>query len=135
MIIEFADPGYNWGFVWWPLVAVVVTVTAFIFASRTREVNWDMGHWVPSLLGPIAIVSIVMTPVFAWGVQHTDYSIRVGIQKAIALADQGFESIYLDGNSFTAATEDGQYFRGVLVDLRPESGYAYQVLELTGTEK
>lgn len=30
---------------------------------------------------------------------------------------------------------EGQYFRGVLVDLEPESGYAYQVLELTGTEK
>lgn len=135
MIIEFADPGYNWGFVWWPLVAVAVTVTAFILASRTREVNWDMGHWVPSLLGPIAIVSIVMVPVFAGGVQHTDYSIRVGIQKAIALAGQGFESIYLDGNSFTAATEDGKYFSGVLVDLRLESGYAYQVLELTRTEK
>lgn len=135
MIIEFADPGYNWGFLWWPLLAVAVTVTAFILTSRTREVDWDMGHWIPSLLGPIAIVSILMVPVSAGGVQHSDYSIRVSIQKAIALANQGFDSIYLDGDRFTAATEDGQYFRGVLVDLRPESGYAYQVLELTGTEK
>lgn len=135
MSIEFADPGYNWGFLWWPLLAVAVTVTAFILASRTREVDWDMGHWIPSLLGPIAIVAMFGVPVFAGGVQHSDYAIRVSIQKGIALADRGFESIYLDGDSFTAATEDGQYFRGVLVDLEPESGYAYQVLEPIGTEK
>lgn len=43
----------------------------------------------------------------------------------------GFTEVDVVGDRFTAATEDGQYFRGVLVDMYPDTGYAYQVLELT----
>lgn len=133
MSIEFADPGYNWAFVWWPLLALVLAVTAFILTSRSHYVRWDMGHWVPSILGPLMVTSIVMFPVFSWLVQGSDYNLRVDIQKASSLLESGFDHIVLSGDRFTAATEDGKYFEGVLVDLRPESGYAYRVLELTET--
>ncbi len=33
------------------------------------------------------------------------------------------------GGRFTA-NDDGRYFQGVLVDLEPESGYAYKIFEL-----
>lgn len=133
MIIEFADPGYNWAFLWWPLLAFALCVTAFILTSRTRYVDWDMSHWVPSLLGPLMIVSAVFVPLSAVAIHSSDYAVRVGIQKALAISEQGYSNVNLSGDRFTASTEDGKYFSGVLIDLHPESGYAYQVLELTET--
>lgn len=133
MIIEFSDPGYNWAFVWWPLAGLVLVVTAFVLTSRTRYVDWDMDHWLPSILGPLMVVSVFAVPIVAWGAHSADYSIRVSIRAGLALSDSGFSNVVLSGDRFTAATEDGEYFSGILVDLKPESGYAYQVLEITDT--
>lgn len=130
MIIEFADPGYNWAFVWWAIGLFVLGVSLcflpFLITDDPRKIAlWPMVGMIVFMVAPLILLPI----------SGTDYEKRVIIEKIVALKELGFEQGHLEGDRFTAATEDGQYFRGVLVDLEPESGYAYQVLELTGTEK
>lgn len=124
MIIEFADPGYNWLPIWIGLAVVLVTIGLMIALYPVLE----------DAVAPIsmfAILAIVFAPVLG----SMSYGGAVSDATKAELIDQGFSNVQIVGDRFTAATEDGQYFRGVLVDLEPESGYAYQVLELTGTEK
>lgn len=124
MIIEFADPGYNWIPIWIGMAVVLLTIATMIMLYPVLE----------DAVAPIsmfAIPAIVISPIFGFMVY--DWAVR-DTTKA-ELIDLGFSDVQIDGDRFTAATEDGKYFRGVLVDLEPESGYAYQVLELTGTEK
>lgn len=124
MIIEFADPGYNWLPIWVGLAIVIVSISLMIALYPVLE----------DAVAPISmfpIMAIVLAPI--WG--SMVYGGAVSDATKAELIDLGFSDVQIDGDRFTAATEDGQYFRGVLVDLEPESGYAYQVLELTGTEK
>lgn len=121
MIIEFADPGYNWLWVWVPVAFLVVTIVAMILLYPL----WD------DAVAPLAIpaaLALMLCPTLG---AVTVYGGQVSDLTKDQLTLRGFSNIELSGDRFTAATEDGQYFRGALVDLRPESGYAYQVLELT----
>jgi hypothetical protein len=110
MTIEFADPGYNFGLMWCGIGLTLLGIVLF---------------WLPFFFFAAPMIF------FPWA--GGDYSTRVAVEKGVQLADAGFDNVSLIGDRFTAATEDGQYFEGVLVDLRPESGYAYRVLELTET--
>ena len=121
MIIEFADPGYDWGFFWWPLGVLVLAIGLAVFlASIDRD--------IPAPVLGIPIAAMLMVPTL-FGV--SSYGTRVGFEKMEQIESLGFSNVELSGDRFTAATEDGEYFRGVLVDLEPDEGYAYQVLELT----
>jgi hypothetical protein len=125
MIIEFADPGYNWLWVWLPVAFSAVTIVAMILLYPL----WD------DMVAPLAFpagLALILCPTLGAG---TVYGVQVSDLIEDQLTLQGFSDVQLVGDRFTAATEDGKYFSGVLVDLDPESGYAYQVLELTGTEK
>lgn len=125
MIIEFADPGYNWLWVWVPVAFLVVTIIAMIILYPL----WD------DAVAPLAIPAVLALMLCPTLGAVTVYGGQVTSLTKDQLTLQGFSDIELSGDRFTAATEDGQYFRGILVDLEPESGYAYQVLELTGMEK
>lgn len=122
MTIEFADPGYNWAFVWWPVGILLVFVGLMIALYPV------MGDAV----APLAILPILVL-VFGPVVGAMPYDTEVTNRTQIALISKGFSNVEVVNDRFTAATEDGKYFEGVLVDLRPESGYAYRVLELTET--
>lgn len=128
MIIEFADPGYNFGYMWSGIALtllgiIIFWIPFFIFKTEKEIAGWPMFGFLLTFVAPMVF--------FPWG--GGDYSTRVAVEKAVQLADAGFDNIEISGDRFTASTEDGKYFSGVLVDLRPESGYAYQVLELTET--
>lgn len=130
MIIEFADPGYDWAFVFISLGIFLIGFFLFILPFWVTDDPNKVAMW------PMVGLLIVMCgPALTLGLSAGDYNVRVTLEKAKAIKELGFEQGRLEGDRFTAATEDGQYFRGVLVDLEPESGYAYQVLELIGTEK
>lgn len=129
MIIEFADPGYNFRYMWWAIglgaLGIVMFFLPFFYTKDERKI----AAW--TLVGLSIFLAASILPVFG----GYDYDRQVLTEKVRSLDEMGFQEGYLSGDRFTAATEDGKYFSGVLVDLRPESGYAYQVLELTGTEK
>lgn len=130
MIIEFADPGYNFGMMWWGIGLTILGIILFwlpffIFKTEKEIAGWPAFGFILTFVAPMVF--------FPWA--GGDYSTRVAVEKGVHLADAGFGNIELSGDRFTAATEDGKYFSGLLVDLDPESGYAYQVLELTETEK
>lgn len=130
MIIEFADPGYNFGYMWWAIGLGVLGVVLFFLPFFLTDDERKIAAWpVPGL------IIFMVVPFFLGLISQGDYSGRLDQEKISSLRDLGYGSIELSGDRFTAATEDGKYFSGVLVDLHPESGYAYQVLELTGTEK
>lgn len=131
MIIEFADPGYNWGFLWWPVVVMAVCLTIFIAAGVAFD--WGETHPGVALTGALFTLSVVVALTVPSLIGTTDYGFKVTNSQRTELQELGFSDVDVSGNRFTAATEDGQYSRGVLVDLRPDEGYAYQVLELTGT--
>ncbi|QDK01497.1 hypothetical protein SEA_LEEROYJENKINS_102 [Microbacterium phage LeeroyJenkins] len=126
MIIEFADPGYNFLFLWLSIGLPVLGIALFLlpFFLTGNEKMWPL----PGLL------IFIMAAIFLPTVGAADYDTRVYFEKMEQIESLGFSNVELSGDRLTAATEDGQYFRGVLVDLGPDEGYAYQVLELTGTE-
>ena len=129
MIIEFADPGYNFGYMWWAIGLGVLGIVLFFLPFFYTQDERKIAAWIRVGLS----ISLVGSTLPVLGGSAYDSTVRDSTN--IELIDLGFSDVQLSGDRFTAATEDGQYFRGVLVDLRPESGYAYQVLELTGTEK
>lgn len=127
MTIEFADPGFNWAFVWWPVAITVILIVAFIIASRYE---WkDDGIVSDILITPIilSVIASILTPC-AFG--NVDYVNQVREATERAIADAGFSNVEVVEDRFTAATSDGEYFSGALVDLRPDSGYAYRIVEL-----
>ena len=124
MIIEFADPGYNWLPIW---IAAGIVLLAIGIMIALYPV---LGDAVASI-SIIPILAIVFSPVLGAML----YGNAVTESTTASLKEIGFSSVGVVNDRFTASTEDGKYFSGVLVDLHPESGYAYQVLELTGTEK
>lgn len=130
MIIEFADPGYNFGYMWWTIGLCLLGIVLFFLPFFLTDDERKIAAW-PMVGLTIVLVSGTTLPIIG----GHDYDRRVLTEKARSLDEMGFKEGQLSGDRFTAATEDGKYFSGVLVDLRPESGYAYQVLELTGTEK
>lgn len=132
MIIEFADPGYNWGFLWWPVGVMIVCLAIFIWAGIVFD--WDEEDPTIGITGVLFILSVVVAVFVPILFGSTDYEFRVTNSQRTELQELGFSDVDVSGDRFTAATEDGEYFRGVLVDLEPDEGYAYQVLELTGTE-
>lgn len=131
MIIEFADPGYNWGFLWWPVGVMIVCLAIFIWAGIVFD--WDEGDPTIGITAVLFILSVVVAVFVPILFGSTDYEFRVTNSQRTELQELGFSDVDVSGDRFTAATEDGEYFRGVLVDLKPESGYAYQVLELNQT--
>lgn len=125
MIIEFADPGLNGALLFVPLAAFIIGLSMFILPFRLTERE---GLWpLPGFLISIAagVLALTLSP--------SDYSNQVDFETIEQLKSEGFSNIDLSGDRFTAATPDGEYFSGILVDLRPNSGYAYQVLEITDT--
>lgn len=128
MTIEFADPGYNFGLMWWGIGLTLLGIVLFwlpffIFKTESEIGAWPMSGFVLTFIAPVVF--------FSWA--GGDYSDRVATEKSEQVISLGFDNVRLVGDRFTAATEDGQYFEGVLVDLRPQSGYAYEVLELNRT--
>jgi len=121
MTIEFADPGFNWAFVWWPLAILAVGIAITVWL-----VNIDFPELTGLSLGlPIAVMLFV--PTLA-GI--TEYGSRVDDATEISITDEGFKNVEVSGDRFTAATSDGEYFSGYLIDLEPETGYAYRIVEL-----
>ncbi|USH44549.1 membrane protein [Microbacterium phage Cassita] len=129
MIIEFADPGYNFLFLWLSIGLPVLGIALFLLPFFITTDETKIGIW-PVFGLVICITSAIALP----NVGAADYDTRVYFEKMEQIESLGFSNVELSGGRFTAATEDGEYFRGVLVDLEPDEGYAYQVLELTGTE-
>jgi len=127
MIIEFADPGYNFLFLWLSIGLPLLGVGLFLlpFFLTENEKLWPL----PGLL--VFVCSVTVLPVLG----GSDYTNRVHLEKTGQIEKMGFSNVELSGNRFTAATEDGEYFRGALVDLGPDEGYAYQVVELTEAVK
>lgn len=123
MIIEFADPGYNW-------TAIVIGVVIVLASIGLMIALYPV---LDNAVAPITIFPM-MAIVFAPIVGSIDYSRQVDSKIETRLIQSGFSNIDLSGDRFTAATEDGQFFSGILVDLEPDSGYAYQVLEITPTK-
>lgn len=132
MTIEFADPGYNWAFVWIPLGVFCLFLIGFVVLGILMD--WDETDPFLAVAGTLMFISLLATVLVPTLFGVTEYSNKVRNMQIQELTRQGFTEAWLTGDRFTASTEDGQYFRGVLVDLQPESGYAYEVLELTGTE-
>lgn len=130
MIIEFADPGYNFGYMWWAIGLGLLGIALFLLPFFLTDDERKIAAWPVVGLSVVLISGITLPTIGGY-----DYDRQVLTEKVKSLKGLGLKEGNLSGDRFTAATEDGQYFRGVLVDLRPESGYAYQVLELTGTEK
>lgn len=130
MIIEFADPGYNFGYMGWAIGLGVLGIALFLLPFFLTHDERKIAAWPAPGLIIFLVVPSLLGFLSGW-----DYDGRVHQEKTSSLRGLGYGSIELSGDRFTAATEDGKYFSGVLIDLRPESGYAYQVLELTGTEK
>lgn len=129
MIIEFADPGYNFGLMWWGIGLTVLGIVLFwlpffLTGDERKIAGWPLIGFIIAFCAPLIF--------FPWAA--TDYSKRVVLEQAKALQELGFSNEQLSGDRFTAATEDGQFFSGILVDLEPDSGYAYQVLEITPTK-
>ncbi|QDK01367.1 hypothetical protein SEA_WATERT_98 [Microbacterium phage WaterT] len=122
MIIEFADPGYNFLFLWLSIGLPLLGASLFFlpFFLTENEKLWPL----PGLL------LLISSPIVMPTIGVADYDTRVYFEKMEQIESLGFSNVELSGGRFTAATEDGEYFSGILVDLRPDSGYAYQVLEL-----
>lgn len=122
MIIEFADPGYNFLPIWIGVCVVLLSIALMIALY-------------PALDDAVAYISLfpLLTIVFAPIIGSLIYGHAVTDSTTESLKQAGFSNIEVVGDRFTASTEDGKYFSGVLIDLDPESGYAYQVLELTKT--
>lgn len=131
MTIEFADPGYNWAFVWWPLGVLIGVILLLIFVGYA--VDWDDDNIALDLMGVFLGISLVAMLTVPTLTGMTFYGSDVTRKQISGLSQLGFSNVEVADDRFTAATEDGKYFEGVLVDLRPESGYAYRVLELTET--
>lgn len=130
MTIEFADPGYNWAFVWWPLGVLALAIVVMVCLTLL-----NLDEIAETLSGPILGIPVAAMLCFPTLFGIMFYGAEVDSLKRDELTSAGFSNVALyGGDRFTAATEDGQYFRGVLVDLEPDEGYAYQVLELNGTE-
>jgi hypothetical protein len=128
MTIEFADPGFNFLFVYIPLFITVFFIALFIMAGSWTK--WD-GENVPlNIVGALMGLSIIATAFVPPIAGPPDYSNRVIDLTEIALAGRGFTNVEVTDDRFTAATSDGEYFSGALVDLRPDSGYAYRIVEL-----
>lgn len=129
MIIEFADPGYNFLFLWLSIGLPVLGIALFLLPFSITKDETKIRIW------PVFGLFIFLTSAITFpNVGAADYDTRVYFEKMEQIESLGFSNVELSGDRLTAATEDGQYFRGVLVDLGPDEGYAYQVLELTGTE-
>lgn len=128
MIIEFADPGYNWWFLWWPLIAIGIAIVISIIIGAIWE---EEAAPVAGFLISSAFFAVLIGPL-AFGL--LGYDSQVSDAKESALTDLGFEHVEVSGDSFTASFE-GAYFSGTLVNLKPESGYRYEVFELSGASK
>lgn len=128
MTIEFADPGYNWAFVWWAIGLFVLGVFLFFLPFLITDDPRKIAMWPM-----VGMILVITAPGLVLASSSGDYNVRVGFEKLDGLENLGFSDVEVSGDRFTAATEDGQYFRGVLVDLRPDEGYAYEVLELNRT--
>lgn len=126
MIIEFADPGYNFGYMWWAIglgvLGVALSLLPFFLTDDPRKISaWPL----------VGLILFVVGPSLLAGISVEDYQERVELEKETRIQELGISSIELIGDRITGSTEDGKYFSGVLVDLHPDSGYDYQVVELT----
>lgn len=128
MTIEFADPGYNFGFIGFAILAFVVGIVLFLLPFWVTDDANKIGMWPTA-----GLIVFMAAPALILGSSTGDYSTRVAFEKIEQLESKGYSNIELSGDRFTAAALDGEYFSGILVDLRPDSGYSYQVLEITDT--
>lgn len=136
MIIEFADPGYNWVFITWTGIVLIALLVTAITLNIVWAAKGFPGEFESPLNGLVGLfygltVFWALIPFLFAGVMtgDTDYQERVDAAIVASLEDTGFEQIDLSGLDFTA-DKDGEYFRGTLDRYDTESDYAYQVLEL-----
>lgn len=126
-VIEFADPGYNWGW-FFGSIALVAVLAGLATLGITKARGDATGDWAQ-----LAIGSILCGLLFGWLPAavggHTQYSQDVHTAKTVALKEIGYSHVDLGDDLFTAS-RDGRYVLGVLVDNQPTSDYSYTVLEL-----
>lgn len=132
MIIEFADPGIDWTPLWLSFGAFGVGLVLFFLAFAIPDKHFR--DWMPSPGGVIGLIGFcfVITSLIAQPMTYIQYEVPEAT--VTALEQAGYKSVTLTGDRFTA-NNNGEFFSGVLVDMHPESGYAYRVLELNGGEQ
>jgi len=139
MIIEFVDPGLDWT----PVFYTGFFAVAFFVAALVVNIIWAahdypssyrsaLPNWVAALWVGFAVTLVLGVGLGGFMTMSSIYYDKVAAAKVEALEDAGFDDIEFDYKSttnFTASVE-GDYYKGVLIDLNPEKDYEYQVTEV-----
>lgn len=121
-MIEFADSGMNFSILW--LAAPLLVIGVFLLLT---DIFWDADTAVfGGLSVAAAVVAIGFIPALV-------YDRDVTVAQVAALEDHGFTDVTLTEDRFTA-NDNGEFFSGLLVDLAPEEGYAYRIVNLNDNE-
>lgn len=128
MVIEFADPGIDWTPLFWALGLLVLGIGLFLLPFGLRERHFH--DWMPMPGAILATAGLVWSIACLAVLPTSEYQAVVRELKVAALEDEGFSDVTLNGSTQFIASQDGDYFRGILIDLYPESGHRYQVSEI-----
>lgn len=129
-MIEFADPGYNWAFVWWPAAVLVVGLILFLapfFIVKPLVRDDSMAPMPGFIIGAIGLISLTILP-------GQDYEARVNDAIVTGVEDLGYENVMInrDNKHVSAKAEDGSYFAGAAVLISDEDGkFTYKLLDLS----
>ena len=133
-MIEFADPGYNWAFVWWPAAVLAVGVALFLapfFLTKPPVREDSMAPMPGFIIGVVGLTALILsTSAYA----PRDYDSRIDAALVTGIEDLGYENVMLDKHNkhVSAKAEDGSYFAGAAVLISDDGGkFTYKLLDLS----
>lgn len=119
-MIQFADPGLDY-WAWWPLLLVAALALVGIVWGCVIEEEFLAG---PSF--------VVLTPALLlfFVLPHAVYDSGIRSLKAESINDLGYTDLNWESGDRFTANDDGEFFSGLLLDLAPQEGYAYRIVNL-----
>lgn len=124
MIIEIADPGFQWGLMWSLFgvgaITFIAGVTLGVWGDSTgNKVLENFGVTLCGLGVAGGLFAGMLAPALTYDYQYAE-------ARTAAIEEAGFEHVDLFGEKFTASL-DGAYYEGALVSL---GDGRFQVVEI-----
>lgn len=119
-MIEFADPGLDY-WAWWPLLlAALLALVGLVWGIVVEE----------ELLAGPSFMALAPLLLLFFALPHGFYDSGIRSLKSEAITELGYTDLNWESGDRFTANDNGEFFSGLLLDLAPQEGYAYRIVNL-----